>query len=239
MKLDVALDKQLLDMGIKHYHSVDFAKHPHCQIVGNSGSGKSYATRLLLGRAELLYGSSGLQTTVIDFKGQDYAYARGSKRLYEYNAAKRGLELFHQEFLSRLEGKSTDPTYRLLVIEELSSMLAYYPKKEVDSIKAAVAQLILMGRSMRFIVCISNQRNDASLFNSGVRDSIGNTIALGNLSKESKSMLFKGYENQMDNLYSIGSGYMLIDGAGFHKIQIPLVTKSDKLNQCIIDSLNR
>ena len=237
MKIPLALDKTLLDRGIRQYHTIDFAAATHIMTIGASGSGKTYLNKLIIGKIALHVPDS--QTTILDFKSDDYHNQRGSKRLYEYKACLNGLVIFYQDFLDRLEGNDTSRNLRLLIIEELSSMLAYYSKKETDSIKSMLATLILMGRSYNVQCLISTQRPDASLFNSGVRDSISTVIAMGNLSKEGKSMLFKDFEDLMPPLYTLGSGYMIINNTNFHSIQVPQINNIDKLNQYITDSLNR
>lgn len=237
MRIDVALDKQLLNMGVRHYHTIDFAKSPHLLTIGASGSGKTYLNKLIIAKISLNIPNS--QMTILDFKADDYHAQRTSNRLYEHNACLSGLEIFYQDFLDRQQGGDSSRNFRLLVIEELGSMLAYYDKKQTDNIKRMIATLILMGRSFNTQCLISTQRPDSNLFSSGVRDSISTILAMGNLSKEGRSMVFKGFEDDIQPLYGIGNGYKLTNGAEFHAIQVPNITNIDKLNRCITDALNR
>lgn len=231
MKIKLALDKPLFNKGIEHYHTVDFAKTPHILTVGASGSGKTFLNKLIIGRIALKIPES--QATILDFKADDYHFARGAKRLFEFEQVKDGLEQFYQEFINRQQGKDLDRTFRLLVIEELGSMLGYFDKKDAEAIKTMIANLIFLGRSFNVHCLVSTQRPDSSYFNSGVRDSISVVIALGNLSKEGKSMLFSGFQDEMTELHGQGSGYMLINGAELHSIKVPQVQDIKKLQQYI------
>lgn len=235
--IKAVLDKELLTCGVKYYHSVDFAKAPHIMTIGGTGSGKTYLNQLIVAKVSIE--DKYAQGTILDFKGQDYHFAKGTKRLYEYDRCLEGLEVFYDKFTQRQLGKDTSTGFRLLVIEELGSMLSFYNKKQVESIKSMIATLVLMGRSFNVHCLISTQRPDASYFSSGVRDSIAVVIALGNLSKEGKSMLFKDYEENMFPLFSIGAGYMLINGSEFTAIQVPRIKYIEKMESCIQDILDR
>ncbi len=237
MKIDIALDKDLLKSNILHYHSVDFDKTPHLMTTGASGSGKTFLNKLIVGKISLKIPDSKI--TVIDFKADDYHFAHGSSRLFEFEKVKNGLEKFYQEFLDRQQGRDLDRSFRLLVIEELGSMLGYFDKKESEAIKSMIGNLIFLGRSFNVHCLISTQRPDAAYFNSGVRDSISAIIALGNLSKEAKGMLFSGFQDDMQDIHGQGSGYMLINAAELHSIKVPQVNNVKKLEYYIIQSLTR
>ncbi len=237
MKLDIVLDKQLSSSGIKHYHNIDFKKTPHILTSGATGSGKTFLNKLIIGKVSLSIPDS--KVTVLDFKADDYHFARGSPRLFEFEATLNGLNQFYDEFKERQEGKSIDRSFRLLVIEELGSMLGCFGKKEAESIKAKIANLVFLGRSFNTHILVSTQRPDASLFNSGVRDSINCVIALGNLSKEGKSMLFSGFQDEMAENHEQGSGYMLTNGTQLHSVIVPHVTNVKKLEDYIILALTR
>jgi DNA segregation ATPase FtsK/SpoIIIE-like protein len=218
-EIKIVFDNELLECGLKFYHEVDFSKTPHMMVIGGTGSGKSYAVQQII--AKIALANYTAKATVLDFKGDDYKFAQNCERLYEFDKCLEGLEKFYKEFTDRQKGLDHNRAFRLLVIEELGSMISYFEKKQVDAIKSMVANLILMGRSFNIHVIISTQRPDTSYFNSGVRDSIGTVIALGNLSKEGKAMLFKGFEDKMNPVHQRGAGYMLRDGSDFVSIRVP------------------
>jgi len=236
-KLNLVLDKSLYYRGIYHYHSIDFDKIPHLLSTGSSGSGKTFLNKLIVARVSLKIANASV--TVLDFKANDYKFAINCKNLYEFDKVKEGLEQFYNEFLLRQQGKTSDRTFKLLVIEELGSMMAYFDKKEVETMKSMIANLIFMGRSAHCHLLISTQRPDSSYFGAGVRDSIGTVISLGNMSKEGKSMLFSGFQDEMKEHHGQGSGYMLVNGAELFSIKVPQVQNVSKLEYYIQQALNR
>ena len=237
MKINAVLDKDLLTGGIKHYHKIDFERTPHIMTIGGTGSGKTYLNKLIL--AKVLLHIPNSQITVLDFKADDYTSMRGCNRLFEFDNCYNGLQQFYENFLARQQGKNLDRSFQLIAVEELGSMLAYYEKKQSDAIKAMLATLILMGRSFNVHCIISTQRPDATYFNSGVRDSISCVIALGNLSREGKSMLFSSFEDSLEPVYGQGVGYMLTNGTNLNKIQVPQISSITKLENTITNALNR
>lgn len=236
-KIDIVLDKSLLNDGIIHHHSVDFSITPQLMTVGASGSGKTFLNKLIIGKISKTFPDSSI--TVLDFKADDYHFARSTKNLYEAEFVKDGLDRFYSEFLDRQQGRDPSRTFKLLVVEELGSTLGFYDKKASEEIKTKLANLIFLGRSFNVHCLISTQRPDSTYFNSGVRDSLGIVIALGNLSKEAKQMLFSGFQDEMTEHQSQGSGYMLTNGTDLRSIKVPKVTDVKLLEQYICQSLNR
>ncbi len=234
--INLIYDHPLLQQGILHYHRVDINQYPHITTVGASGTGKTYLNKLIIARLSM-HTIEG-QTTVLDFKNEDYKDFHDCQRLYTFNQCYDGLTNFYKEFLHRQSGQSTSRGFRLLVIEELASMLAYYDKRQVEEIKNMIATIILMGRSYSMQVLVSTQRPDATLFAPGVRDSIGTTIALGNLSKEGQSMLFKSFEDYIKPVHGSGAGHMLVNGSQFYQIQVPQIRDINKLNAYIRKALS-
>jgi hypothetical protein len=136
-------------------------------------------------------------------------------------------------------GTGSGKTYLNQLIVAKVSVRTTSLQKVLKKYMSMIATLVLMGRSFNVHCLISTQRPDASYFSSGVRDSIAVVIALGNLSKEGKSMLFKDYEENMFPLFSIGAGYMLINGSEFTAIQVPRIKYIEKMESCIQDILDR
>lgn len=232
MKINTVFDKHLLqELGIKHYYSLDLAKSPHIMTVGGTGSGKTFLNKFLIARISM--GNAKAKITVLDFKADDYHFARDAPRLFEFDRVLDGLDTFYAEFLSRQQGSNPDRSFRLLVIEELGSMLSYFDKKTSDEIKTKLANMIFMGRSFNIHLLVSTQRPDASYFNSGVRDSINIIFALGSLSKEGKNMLFPGFQEETKEPQSQGSGFMLVDGANLHSIIVPRITNTKRFEEII------
>lgn len=236
MKMNLVMDKTLFNRGLNHYHKINWDKTPHMATVGASGSGKTFLNKLIIARVSLKISNSSV--TVLDFKADDYHFARNCENLYEFDKVKEGLEKFYQEFLLRQQGQDTGRIFKLLVIEELGSMMSFFEKKEVEAMKAIIANIIFMGRSANFHILVSTQRPEASYFSSGSRDSIGVIIALGNLSKEGKAMLFNDFKDEMEEKHGQGAGFMT-NGTELFSIKVPQVKDIAKLENYIKQALNR
>ncbi|KOF09464.1 hypothetical protein AC739_15190 [Planococcus glaciei] len=235
-RTNLVMDKTLFNRGFIHYHKIDWDKNPHMITIGASGSGKTFLNKLVIARVALKIPNSS--TTVLDFKADDYHFARSEKNLHEFDKVKEGLENFYQEFLLRQQGADPGRSFKLLVIEELGSMMSYFDKKVVEGMKMMIANLIFMGRSANCHILISTQRPDTSYFNAGVRDSIGVVVALGNLSKEGKTMLFNDFKDEMKEKHGQGSGFMT-NGTELFNIKVPQVKDIDILEFYIKQTLNR
>jgi len=229
MMLEILVDKPLLSRGLVYHHPFDFV---HCATFGGSGTGKTFLNRLIAAKIALNVPDS--QITILDFKADDYHCCRSiPSRLFEFEQVKTGLEQFYAEFLSRQQGKSSDRSYRLIVIEELGSMLGYFSKPDNDKMKTMIGNLVFLGRSFNTHCLISSQRVDSSYFSAGVRDSINCVIALGNLSKEGKGTMFSGFQDEMTETHGIGSGYMLLNNAKLFSVAVPQVMNIPKLEHYI------
>lgn len=231
------MDKTLYNHGLIHYFSINWEKTPHLSTIGASGSGKTFLNKLIIARVSLKIPNSSV--TVLDFKADDYHFARNCRNLHEFDKVKEGLEKFYHDFLLRQHGQDTDRSFKLLVIEELSSIMGYFGKKDVEEMKTQIANLTFMGRSANCHLLISTQRPDSTMFHAGVRDSLGLFISLGNLSKEGKNMIFNGFQDDMTEIHGQGSGYMLVNGSELFSIKVPQVKRLAKLEHYIKQALNR
>ncbi|MCZ8533543.1 hypothetical protein [Psychrobacillus psychrodurans] len=232
---NLVLDKTLYNRGLIHYHKIDWDKTPHMTTIGASGTGKTFLNKLIIARVSMKIPNSSI--TVLDFKADDYHFARSCKNLYEFDKVQEGLEAYYQEFLLRQQGRDTDRSFKLLVIEELGSMMGYFDKKVVESMKMMIANITFMGRSVNFHLLVSTQRPDTTYFKAGVRDSLGVVIALGSLSKEGKSMMFNDFKDEMTEAQGQGSGY-LTNGVELYSIKVPHVKDVAKLEHYIKQALN-
>lgn len=98
--------------------------------------------------------------------------------------------------------------------------------------------LLMLGRSFNIHVLISQQRVDASYFNSA-RDNFNLVIGLGNLSSEGKEMMFKEFKEEMRPDRKQGTGYMLTNGTNFTPIVVPTITNIENLHSYIRMSTQR
>lgn len=228
-KLPLFWDAELLRAGIRYPVIWDYEHAAHLLVVGPTGSGKTYAVKLLLGRVSKYVPDAAI--TVCDFKANDFTFLRGSGKYYEFTACKQGLDDFYNSFLARQQGNRLDSSFSMLVFDEWASFLNNLEKKEAEAAKQKLSTLLMLGRSFNVHVLISQQRADAQYF-STARDNFSSITALGNPSKESASML--GFDRDaMKPIHQLGGGYMLTNGTDLQEIQVPSIRDSVKLNNAI------
>lgn len=237
MEIPLFLHEKFLNYGIEKYVYWNPSKAPHTAIFGNTGSGKTYATKIFLGRVSRYYPDS--QITICDFKGDnDFSFLSGENRFFRFMDCEKGLADFYKQFERRQSGEDLQRNFRLLVFDEWASYCLNCEKKKAEEEKKRLATLLMLGRSFNIHVLISQQRVDAAYFLSA-RDNINLVISLGNLSSEGKEMMFHEFKDQMKPDRKQGTGYMIINGTDFTPIVIPAVSNSDYLNNCIHQAVIR
>ena len=229
-------DADLLVRGIKVYISISLDSHPHWLCVGATGTGKSYALALLLGKIAK-YEPAAL--VVCDFKKASFGWLVGRPGFYGYTTVIDGINSVYKEFQYRLEVNDTTRNSKrlILLIDEYAALIGSLDKKAADDIKSKIAQILMMGRSLGVHLIIGVQRADAEYFRAGARDQFGAVLMLGNVSKEQKAMLAPDYRDEMTASNQRGQGYLLLDGRGICRVQVPRVTNTTKLRRVIASHL--
>ncbi len=126
----------------------------------------------------------------------------------------------------------------VLFYDEFGAYCNSLDKKVAEDEKKKLATLAMLGRSFRMHILISMQRADASYFNSS-RDNFNLVIGLGNLSEESKNMLFHEYKDDMLPDRKQGTGYMLTNGTALTAVQVPTISNMTKLESFIKQGVTR
>jgi FtsK/SpoIIIE family len=183
--------------------------NPHMLLTGGTGSGKSVSLRLLMMQAALL----GIEVRGCDPKRVEMRGLRGwpnvtriATRVPDMIAL---IEDTWQEMHRRYDlieaGIKHESDFRriLLVIDEflMFSMLINDwwagPGKAEEGgtgkehpVMRKLRGLIVMARGGLINIVISTQRGDAVIFPEGVRDSLGERVALGQQSQQSAQMMF-------------------------------------------------
>jgi len=218
----------------------EFCKLPNLLCVGKTGSGKSYALTVLLG----IYAKyiPGLNITICDYKKSSFAHFEDTPNFYGYENVPDGIRAFYQEFSERLEAnnENRNKQIRVLLIDEYGALISAQDKKNAEELKTMVANMLFMGRSLGIRVLIGVQRADAEHFKAGARDQFRAILALGDLSKEQKQMLFTDYKDKMDrHSNGIGEGYLLVDGRGIERVKIAPIKDIETHNDMIRQAMNR
>jgi hypothetical protein len=183
--------------------------NPHMLLTGGTGTGKTVCLRVLMIRAARL----GLDVRGCDPKRIEMRGLRGWPNITKIATRVQDMvqlinEVYNemQERYTRIEtGMAHASDFRriLLVIDEflMFTMIVndhWVEEKAKEGVSGSkehpvmrkLRGLVVMGRSGLINIIIATQRGDATIFPDGVRDSLGDRVALGLQSKESAIMMF-------------------------------------------------
>lgn len=213
----------------------------HTLICGMSGSGKSYATNLILGKISKREGV----VYFADFKQDDqFAYLRGCPRYYPYDKTIEALEIVYDTLHKRQSGEDKSRSPVTLVWDEyMANVLAIQQteKKKADEIMRKISEILMLGRSLAVRLIVACQRPDASAFPSGSRLNYGIILVVGAPIRSIYEMVIpKDYIDDIgDRVFKQGEGIALLQGANLRYIKIPMVRDETKIQQICIDALTR
>ena len=207
---------------------LDPSTHPHALISGKSGSGKSTAILFLIGK--LIQKNEDTVLYILDFKNSnDFQFLDGYKYFFRGNNCIEGLRLYYKSFSEAREKGGNNRRY-LLIFDEYPSCVSYFSMQDKlnktkfsNEIQGIVSELLMLGRGLKYGIWIIVQRPDSSLFNSGSRDNFMINLALGNLSKEHRIMIFAGEDIDNNKIYGKGEGVLLADGHPLFHVKFPLI----------------
>lgn len=229
-------DETFLKSGITRYIEWDYLRYPHLVCFGSTGSGKTYFLKIMLGRI----GKNIPYSSIIlcDYKGDDdFSFAENNEKFYRFTNCMTGLENAVEILENRQNKKDSDKHFFALVFDEWASFINSLDKKQADHAKQCLGMLLMLGRSFNIHVIISQQRLDATYFNSS-RDNFSVVIGMGTLSKESIEMMFSEYKDVLDRNKSQGHGSVII-GNQFFEIAVPSVYDVNKMHSAILTALCR
>lgn len=212
---------------------IDFSSVPHLIIVAPSGSGKTYLLTFLLGQIA----KKPVKLILADFKGIDFIEFNGCANYYKHNAVGEALDGVFNELQERMANASENSNYQpiYLCVDEWSGFLSSLSaKKEQDSFKQKLSNILMLGRGVKIFVIMALQRADANYITG--RDNFGNAIGLGTLSKESVRMLFAD-ETDLIQPKSRGKGYLRTDGKPLNEIIVPKIRNLSETKEIIKKAL--
>ncbi|HHK5601588.1 TPA: hypothetical protein ACQUIL_005638 [Bacillus tropicus] len=231
--MKVFYDLAAFNRGIQKRIVLDFERYAHMIICGGTGSGKTYACKLIL--AKIHKHLEGSELHLCDFKNDlDFSFLKGNERFYSYKETKRGIEEFYERFEARMQGRDVSRNHLFLYVDEYASFINSFgkekdDKKEMNEILTKMGDLMMMARSFNCHVIVSLQRADADYFPKGARDNFTLRLGLGMISKESKGMLF---EDNRDEIVPLGrgKGYLNVDGKPLQIVVVPSISSMDRVN---------
>ena len=207
----------------------------NCLVVGATGTGKTVAIKTLI--SKIAKQQPTAKIWVLDFKHHDFREFSDCPNHYGYSDCVQGLTDFYNAFKEQQNtGAAGCPQY--LIFDEWGSFILSQDKKQAEQCKAQLAELLMLGRSYRFVPIIGIQRADASFFLSGARDQFRSILLLGNISKEQKNMLLPDFKDSLTDNNGLGEGYLFLDGKGVVRTKI-VVQDLAALNDTIREAMCR
>ena len=202
---------------------IDFDKSPHVICQGSTGTGKSIASLLMTAKISRIQGS---QVFILDYKNDvdTFRFCHSPNcRYWRFQDCEDGLEEYYNLLQSELASEEDIDSrpIRWLWIDELGSWLLNSDKKKAESVRAKIATVLMLGRSRRFFCLTSVQRAQAELFSQGSRDNYSVCLGMGNLTKESASVLGFSREKFLP-VTEIGGGHLIVGGQQY-PVQIPYI----------------
>jgi hypothetical protein len=221
-------------------------RHPMLLVTGATNSGKTYLLSSLMGKivlsSQIKSGDNDVpqksQLFLCDFKDIDFRDYENCSRRWSYEGCLEGLTKFYESFQARLSGDDLTTHRKFLIFDEWAGFVLSCEKKTQDSVKNMLSTLLMVGRGVNHHVIIGLQRADSNLFPNGGREQFGAILALGNLSREQKLMLFPDYREEMNTNNQQGQGYLYLDGFGLKRLQVPVIRDQIKLHLTIRSGLN-
>ena len=202
---------------------VDFDRFPHLVCQGGTGTGKSIASLLITAKISRLQGS---QVFILDYKNdvETFDFCRGnSLRYWKFRDCEAGLAEYFDLLQSELtsDEKNGSRPVRWLWVDELSSWLLNSDRKTQEKIRSQISTVLMLGHSRRFFCLTSVQRAQAELWSQGARDNYSCCLGMGNLSKESASVL--GFSrDEFIPVTEIGGGHLILGGRQY-PVQVPYI----------------
>ena len=181
----------------------DMTTAPHALVTGPTGSGKSIYLKSLIEQLLL----AGADITICDFKG--FGDLRGFVKDYaEGNDCIAALMAFCDAFDRDRDAGKRRERRKVLVVDELGSLVASLSKKEYDELMRRLSNLIFLCRAYNYSVLLSSQRLMANDFPTKLTEQMHLKIYLGaSISQQAAAALFTNSSIDKSNRLPPYCGY--------------------------------
>jgi hypothetical protein len=205
--------------------------------VGRTGTGKTYTLLTYLG---LFASVPGASISIFERKPSLSQFADTPNYFYGEKVASALKDFYENVFKVRLEAlcgmtveeRNAQPL-KVILIDEYSALITSLDRKAADEMRAIIGEMLSLARELRIFILIGMQRADSEYFKAGGRDQFKSIIAMGNLSKEQKNMLFNEEKDKMIARNKVGEGYYSVDGQEIKRVKVVEIKDMDELNKSI------
>lgn len=195
-------------------------------VFGGTGSAKSSVALWIVSS---VMRSVPVDLTLLDFKKDEiWQFMDGYPRYFTNERCYDALKKFYNDYLEIRNSGKPSKVMKWLVFDEYPSYISYF--KNHDNLHkttiakhslSMISEIMNMGRSLNVSILIICQYPTSDLFNDA-RDNLQYKIGLGNLSVESKRMIFNNYEIPECN-YKTAEGFMVVEGYPPVSVKYPLI----------------
>ena len=213
---------------IKAAVDINLLQGPALLLAGESGSGKSYSLKGLLGAFLRSEEGKGAELWFLNYKDSlDFRFLKNYPRYFCGEQCSAGFEAFYERY-NEIRANEGEEIKHMTIgcFDELPAFLLSIQmkdKKLADRYMRNLGEIMMTSRSYKVGCWITNQRADSAYYINGKREQFNTRILLtrGMPSKESLAMLGFTREDLKSETYSVGEGLAYVDGQGMYEIKFP------------------
>ena len=213
---------------IKAAVDINLLQGPALLLAGESGSGKSYSLKGLLGAFLRSEEGKGAELWFLNYKDSlDFRFLKNYPRYFCGEQCSAGFEAFYERY-NEIRANEGEEIKHMTIgcFDELPAFLLSIQmkdKKLADRYMRNLGEIMMTSRSYKVGCWITNQRADSAYYINGTREQFHTRILLtrGMPSKESLAMLGFTREDLKSETYSGGEVLAYVDGQGMYEIKFP------------------
>ncbi|GLB29156.1 hypothetical protein LAD12857_10790 [Lacrimispora amygdalina] len=203
-------------------------KVPHLLISGETGGGKTILSQFIINQLM----SAHKDILIADYKaGSDWDNIVPDYG--EYAGCDNIINTFYNSFVNTITKKEVAEKY--LIFDEFSSFSLSKDTREFKELMAKISHIAFMGRSFGYHLIFISQQFNAKVLDTAIRDQFGIKLYMGStISTESANMLFPNSEINKGIHLPKCCGYVSLPEREVDVIQIPYISKPQRLKELLI-----